>query len=158
MTSVRRTKRWLHRGAILALVIGGLATTACSGGSAGGTAGTESASTFIKRVTTEFSLGQSGRLWDQLLPSDQAIVSRARYTQCQGNQGFRIKDMKVLDTYSDPVDVGGAAPERADAVTVQVTSDDGVTTATVHAISIGGSWHWVLSSADRAAYRAGKCP
>jgi hypothetical protein len=77
--------------------------------------------------------------------------------QCQGNQGFRLKSMKVLETYGDTLDVEGKA-ERAEAVTVQVTSDDGVTTATVHAIKVGTSWHWILSPTQRAAYRSGKCP
>jgi hypothetical protein len=151
------TQRRLHRSAILALVVGGLAT-ACAGSSSSGTStGKESASDFIKQVTTEFSRGQAGPLWDALYPADQAIVSRARFMQCEGNQGFRLKDMKVLDTYSESVDVGGAA-ERSEAVTVQVTSDNGVTTATVHAVKVGATWRWILSASDRAAYRSGKCP
>ena len=65
--------------------------------------------------------------------------------------------MKVLETYRESVDINGA-PERSEAVTVQVTSDNGVTTATVHAMKVGARWHWILSPADRAAYKSGKCP
>ena len=43
-------------------------------------------------------------------------------------------------------------------MTVQVTSDDGVTTATMHAVKVGGSWHWVLQPADLRGVRAGRCP
>jgi hypothetical protein len=146
--------RWI--GPVVAIVL--LATAACgsSGGSAG-SGGTESAKAFVQRITTEFSRGQSGRLWDELAPADQAIVSRARYTACQGNEGFVLKQVKVLDSYSEPVEVDGAS-EHSDAVTLQVTSDTGVTTATIHAVPIGGHWHWILSSADRAAFHSGKCP
>lgn len=146
--------RWI--GPVVAIVL--LATAACgsSGGSAG-SGGTESAKAFVQRITTEFSRGQAGPLWDDLYPADQALVSRSRFMQCQGNQGFRLKSMKVLETYGDTLDVEGKA-ERAEAVTVQVTSDDGVTTATVHAIKVGTSWHWILSPTQRAAYRSGKCP
>ena len=43
-------------------------------------------------------------------------------------------------------------------MTVQVTSDDGVTTATMHAVKVGGSWHWVLQPADLAAVRRRPLP
>jgi hypothetical protein len=148
-----------NRGLIgLAVAVVVLATAACGGsGGTAGSGGTESAKAFVQRITTEFSRGQTGRLWNELAPADQAIVSRARYTACQGNEGFVLKAVKVLDSYSEPVDVDGAS-EHSDAVTLQVTSDTGVTTATIHAVPIGGRWHWILSSADRAAFRSGKCP
>jgi hypothetical protein len=146
--------RWI--GPVVAIVV--LATAACgSGGGAAGSGGKESAKAFVERITTEFSRGQSGRLWDELAPADQAIVSRARYTACEGNEGFTLRAVKVLDEYSEPVEVDGAS-EHSDAVTLQVTSDTGVTTATLHALPVGGRWQWILSSADRAAFRSGKCP
>jgi hypothetical protein len=142
----------------VAVAIAVLATTACGGtGATAGSGGKESAKAFVQRITTEFSRGQTGRLWSELAPADQAIVSRARYTACQGNEGFVLKAVKVLDSYSEPVEVDGAS-EHSDAVTLQVTSDTGVTTATIHAVPIGGRWHWILSSSDRAAFRSGKCP
>jgi hypothetical protein len=149
------TKRgWIGLAAAVVL----LATTACgSSGAGAGSSGKESAKAFVQRITTEFSRGQSGRLWDQLAPADQAVVSRARYTACEGNEGFTLRAVKVLDSYSEPVDVDGAS-EHSDAVTLQVTSDTGVTTATIHAVPIGGHWHWILSSADRSAFSSGKCP
>lgn len=134
-----------------------LSAAGCGGGSGGaGSGGKESAPAFVQRITTEFSRGQAGRLWDELAPADQAIVTRARYAACQGNEGFTLKSVKVLDSYSEPVDVDGSS-ERSDAVTLRVTSDTGVTTATIHAVPSSGGWHWILSSADRAAFAAGKC-
>ena len=133
-----------------------LLAAACGGGS-GGSTGKESADAFVQRITTEFSRGQAGRLWNDLAPADQAIVSRARYTQCQGNQGFNLRSVKVLDHYSEPIEVDGAS-EHSEAVTVQVTSDTRVTTATMHAIDVGGRWRWILSAPDRADYRQGRCP
>lgn len=117
----------------------------------------ESPADFVKRVTIEFSRGQSGRLWSELLSADQRFVSRARFVTCEANEGRNLKSIKVLETYDDPVDVGAKSlPSKA--VTVRVTSDDGVTTATMHAVSVGGKWRWVLQSAGRVAYKSGKCP
>ena len=150
-----RGARWARLGSA-AVVAGSLVLAiGCSSGSTA--SGKESPSGFIERITTEFSRGQSGRLWDELAPADQALVSRARYTNCEGNEGFVLKNIKVLDTYSEPVDVDGTA-EPSDAVSLQVTSDTGVTTATLHAVSVKGRWRWILSPADRAAYARGKCP
>lgn len=129
----------------------------CGGSGGGGAPRKESAADFIRRVTVEFSRGQSGRLWDELHPADQAIVARARFVQCQHNDGFHLKTFKVLETYDEPTDVDGAA-ESSTAVSVRVTSDDGETTATMHAVSVGGKWRWILQPADAAAYRKGVCP
>ena len=68
-----------------------------SSGTGGGATGAKSAAAFIRGVTTQFSLGQAGRLWDTLHPADQAVVSRARYMACQSNSGFDLKKLKVLD-------------------------------------------------------------
>jgi hypothetical protein len=158
-----RGGRLRRRGSVAAAIgaaalLAVLSAAACGGGGGGAASGgRESAQAFVQRITTEFSRGQTGRLWNELAPADQAIVSRARYVACQGNEGFLLKSVKVLDSYSEPVDVDGSS-ERSDAVTLQVTSDSGITTATMHAVSIGGKWHWILSSTDRAAFRAGKCP
>jgi hypothetical protein len=138
--------------AALALVAGG-----CLGSGSSTNGGRESAPAFVTRVTEEFSRGQSGRLWDSLARRDQAVVSRARYMACTRNEGWDLRSVKVLETYKEPVDVGGAS-ESSDAVTVRVTSSNGITTATLHAIPSGTGWRWILPAADRAAYAAGRCP
>ncbi len=115
------------------------------------------AAAFVSRVTTEFSRGQSGRLWDELIPADQKIVTRARFVTCQAGEGWALKSIKVLETYGDPVQLGSSTL-KATAVSLQVTSDDGVTTATMHAVPDAGGWRWLLQPSDRAAYQAGKCP
>ena len=145
------------------LIVAALLAVAATGcGSGGGSAATtggssKAAAAFIQAVTTQFSRGQSGRLWDTLVPADQAAVSRARYMACQSNEGFEIQKFKVLETYADTIDLGGKATPST-AVSVQVTSDDGLTTATMHAVSVRGAWRWTLPAADLAAYRRGTCP
>jgi hypothetical protein len=134
-----------------------LAAGCFGGGSSGSTSGARSAADFVRRITTEFSRGQSGRLWDELLPADQRVVTRARFVECQANEGWNLKSIKVLETYDDPVALG-AKSLPAKAVSVRVTSDDGVTTATMHAVSVNGAWRWVLQPLDRAVYVSGKCP
>jgi hypothetical protein len=107
--------RLRRRGGVTALigaaaVLAVVSAAACgSGGSAGGSGGKESAPAFVQRITTEFARGQSGRLWDELAPADQAIVTRGRYTTCEGNEGFVLKSVKVLDSYSERVDVDGTS-------------------------------------------------
>jgi hypothetical protein len=129
----------------------------CFGGGGGSQSGAGSPADFVRRITTEFSRGQSGRLWDELLPADQRVVTRAFFVNCQANEGWNLKSLKVLETYDDPVAIGAkTVPSKA--VTVRVSSDDGITTATMHAVSLNGTWRWVLQSSDRTAYAAGKCP
>lgn len=145
--------------AAAAALIAGVAASVggCGGGgTTGATSGQQSAADFVKQVTVQFSRGQSGRLWDELLPADQAVVTRARFVACQQNEGWNLKRIKVLETYDDPVYVAGKTIP-AKAVTVRVTSD-GVTTATMHAVPVNGTWRWVLQPVDRAAYASGKCP
>ena len=146
--------------AVLVLML--VAVAGCGGHSTGvGTSGSQgaskSAADFVRVVTTQFSRGQSGRLWDELLPADQRIVSRARFVECQANEGWNLKSLNVLEAYEDPVQIG-VTTVPATAVSVRVTSDEGVTTATMHAVSVNGIWHWVLQAADRNAYRKGTCP
>ena len=143
--------------ALLLVGAAALLGAGCGSGSGASKSGKESAPDFVRRITTDFSRGQSGRLWDELLAADQHVVSRARFVECQANEGWNLKSIKVLETYDDPVHVG-ATSLQSKAVTVRVTSDDGVTTATMHAVSAGGKWRWVLQAADRAAYAGGKCP
>jgi hypothetical protein len=140
--------------AAVALVVGLAAGCGASGGSGGSS---QSAGDFIRQVTTQFSRGQAGPLWDSLHPADQAVVGRLRYMACQSNSGFDLVKLKVLQTYADTVDVAGR-PTASTAVSVRVNSDDGVTTATMHAVEVNGKWRWILSARDYAAYKNGKCP
>ena len=137
-----------------ALVLGavGLLAAGCGGGS-----GSESPSSFVKRVTLEFSRGQSGRLWDELHPAEQAIVTRSRFMECEQNEGFGLKTVKVLETYPETITVAGK-PVPSTAVSVRVTSDDGITTATLHAVEVDGKWRWVLQPSELAEYTKGRCP
>jgi hypothetical protein len=147
---------WRRVGVLAVAALVAALATGC--GSSSGTGGSgNSAGDFIRQVTTQFSRGQAGPLWDTLHPADQAIVSRARYMACQSNAGFDLTKFKVLQTYADTVDIGGTATPST-AVSVRVTADDGITTATMHAVKVKGAWRWILSPSDYAAYAKGKCP
>ena len=144
---------------VVALAVVAAAFAAGCGGSGGGgsASGKESAAGFVQRITVEFSRGQSGRLWDELHPADQALVTRARFAECQRNDGFNLKAFKVLESYDEPIDVAGKTVPST-AVSVRATSEDGETTATMHAVSVDGKWRWILQPADAAAYKKGRCP
>jgi hypothetical protein len=147
-----------HPARLIAAALVAVVSTGCgsSGGSSAGTS-PKSAANFVRNVTTQFSRGQAGRLWDSLTPADQAVVTRARYTACQSNEGFALQKFKVLETYADTIDVAGK-PTPSTAVSVQVTSDDGLTTATMHAVSVARTWRWILPASEYAAYKQGRCP
>ncbi|HEX7525148.1 MAG TPA: hypothetical protein VF327_02515 [Gaiellaceae bacterium] len=147
-------RRYAAALAVAALVV---AAAAGCGGSSGVGGSKQSAAYFIGQVTTQFSRGQSGRLWDTLHPADQAVVSRARYVQCQTNEGFDLQKLKVLETYPETIDVAGKATPST-AVSLKTTASDGTTTATMHAVLLNGKWRWILSASDYAAYKQGKCP
>jgi hypothetical protein len=149
------------RRAVLVVALGAVVAgfvAGCGGGNktAGGGNGA-SAAAFLTGVTTEFSRGQSGRLWATLYPSEQALVGKARFVGCEGNEGFGLRRIKVLETYPEAITVAGRSVQ-SQAVTIRVSADDGITTATVHAVPFRGGWRWVLQPADLAAYLAGKCP
>ena len=139
------------------LALAGAALVVALAAGCGGGSSTQSASDFVRRVTTEFSRGQSGRLWDELHPADQAVVTRTRFIACERNEGFGLRKFKVLETYPETVEVAGKKTSST-AVSVQVTSDDGITTATLHAVPVDGTWRWTLPAADYAAYKRGACP
>ena len=134
-----------------------VAAAGCGGSSGAGAGSNKSAAVFIGQVTTQFSRGQSGRLWETLHPADQAVVSRARYVECQTNEGFDLQKLKVLETYRETIDIAGKATPST-AVSLRTTASDGTTTATMHAVLLNGNWRWILSAADYAAYKQGKCP
>jgi hypothetical protein len=142
--------------AAAATIVGGCGGSSGSGAS-GTSSGQRSAADFVSQVTVQFSRGQSGRLWDELVPADQRVVTRARFVACLKNEGWDLKSIKVLETYADPVYINGKSIP-AKAVSVRVTSGDGVTTATMHAVSVNGSWRWALQPVDRAKYKKGNCP
>ncbi len=139
------------------VVLAALALLGAGCGGGGSSPNSPSAADFVKHVTTEFSRGQTGPLWDELHPAEQALVTRARFVACEQNEGFGLRKIRVLDTYQETVDLAGKATPST-AVTVQVTSDDGITTATLHAVRVGDTWRWMLQPADLAVYKRGGCP
>lgn len=147
-----------HAARVATTALAAAVLAGCGGGGSGGKpAGRQSAADFIRQVTTQFSLGQTGPLWDGLHPADQAVVSRARYMACHNSSGFDLQKFNVLQTYPDTVTIAGKATPST-AVSVRVTTDDGVTTATMHAIKVDSKWRWILSPADYTTYKQGKCP
>lgn len=155
-TCAHARPRWLVLAVAGAAVVALAAGCGSSGGGGAGT-GSQSASDFIRQVTTQFSRGQTGPLWETLDPEDQAVVTRARYMACESNSGFDLTKLKILQTYADTVFVAGKSVPST-AVSLRVTSEDGITTATMHAVRVDGTWRWILSPADYSSYAKGKCP
>ena len=125
---------------------------AASGGQAA-----QSAADFIRQVTTQFSRGQTGRLWDT--PSSRRPGRRQSRALHGVPEQLRLRPekFKILETYADTVDVAGKATPST-AVSVRVTSDDGVTTATMHAVKFNGTWRWILVAGRLRRLQAGQVP
>lgn len=147
----------LVRRTILASTLATLVTALAAGCGSGSGPRAQTASEFIHQVTIQFARGQTGPLWDTLHPADQAVVSRARYMACESNEGFGLTKIRILQTYSDRVQVAGKATAST-AVSLRVTADDGTTTATMHTVKVGSGWRWILSPKEYAAYAKGTCP
>jgi hypothetical protein len=123
---------------------------------------------FYKDLVNQQALGQYGRAWDSLHPFHQAVVSRARYVDCQSQNDtgtFTIEKTEVLDQYDEPVRIPGQTKDvPSKAVTLRLTigggglEKPGTYTQTAHAVAVDGQWRWILKSVDFRAYKAHRCP
>ena len=125
----------------------------------------EAAGEMLKAVMTYLSDGQTGRAYDLMHPAQQAIVPKALYMKCAGDDlaGIEISDIKVKETFTEKVDVPGTDLTNVDSVAATITFkgqqgnlDPEEATETFHAFLVDGQWRWTLS--DAAAYAGGECP
>ena len=172
--------------AVLVLVVGLCLCAGCGGSksSAPPTQGTTGASQttteaqepdqdpadFFKESANQAFLGQYGRAWDSLYPSQQALVSRSKYVDCESASNedtttYTLDKIEVLDQYDEPVRIGGQAKDvPSKAVTLRMTVSTPElekpvkVTRTAHAVAVNGEWRWILTPEDYRAYKAGRCP
>jgi hypothetical protein len=71
--------------------------------------------------------------------------------------------VRVLGIRHERIEIGDGTLVQSEAVTIRVAIDGGavgtaVVTDTVHAISVRGTWRWILPAWRADLYRAGRCP
>lgn len=107
--------------------------------------------------------GQHGRRWDELYPSQQAVVPKARFVACTDFSAPGNTTATVIETYAEPIEVEGAELNST-ALVVEIKGNIGAlgayatTRTTVHALELDGHWRWLMFPDDVAAYKAGRCP
>lgn len=102
--------------------------------------------------------GQWGPDWDNLLPAQQAVVTRDAFLTCNAEKQNPAAGVKVKDTYIESIDVPEIGTTETTAVTLHLTIDSREQDTTMHVVKVGDAWHWILSPDDIAAYKAGECP
>lgn len=140
--------RWVL---LMLLVLAG-----CARGGDGATTGAESAGDAALAMLADASHHQYGQVWDSLHPEQQAVVTRARFVQCQESGGPFFNDTRVLDAHAEPYTTPGGAV--VDNVTVSVGFDDIPTfTRVYHMTLVDGRWRWFMPADDFARFQDGKC-
>lgn len=112
---------------------------ACSGG--GGDS--ESASDALVRQLGYASDGQVGRLWDELHPAQQAVVSRDTYMDCLGDSAFNADRIRAVEEYDETISVPEVGRVESKAITVEMRDGDSTDTETFHEVRVDGAWRWV---------------
>lgn len=117
---------------------------------------TESAGDAVLRQLDFASKGQYGRMWEELHPAHQALVSRDRFDECANE--IEVPDLRIVEVYDEPIDVYAIPEKTSKAVTFSYKSGDGRSTETLHQVMVDGAWRWVFSTEAARAYEAGDCP
>lgn len=130
----------------------------CGGG---GAAPEQPAGEFVDGLFTRIFAGEHTSVWEDLYPPHQEVATRDRYVAC-GRREPTIGDsavVEVLGVREEPWKVAGEEETReSTAVTFRITVEGSDATNTGHLIAVDGSWRWILSPADYAAFSAGRCP
>jgi hypothetical protein len=128
----------------------------------------QSASEFLVEHVERSLKGQFARVWENLHPAHQDVVSKSQFNRCQSEQfeeevGALPTDTKVeaVEEYDESVEPpGGLGTLDTKAVTLRISSESAeeAATDTSHAVMVDGNWKWFLDHADFEAYSNGDCP
>lgn len=119
----------------------------------------EGSGSAARRQITELFSGEAGAVWDELEPTEQAIVSRSQFAQCAARTGLPVLQAVLLDSeYDTTVNVAAVPEQTGRSVTLDVRTAGGTLRQTVVEVAVAGRWRWVLSEQALGAYQAGECP
>jgi hypothetical protein len=116
---------------------------------------------FLQRITAEHLSGDFSDTWEDLHPAHQKLISQIQFVYCGEREPELENDATVRILSVKPVRkaLPRVPQQQARAVRIQIRDKNGVVdTYTAHAVSVGGTWRWVLSRAFVTAVESGKCP
>lgn len=120
--------------------------------------GAPSAEEALREFMEIRSMGQNGRAWELLLPSQRALLDRSAYLNCQEDSSIDIVGVEVVDEYPERIPVAGLGEQDAVALTVKVTITAGGTeisqTDTFHVLSEADLWYVSLDEEAFACAQA----
>lgn len=139
-----------------------LLAVACAGGSGDVGGMRESPEDALLRQLQFLSDGQYARLWEELHPVQQDIVSRQEYVSCARQQfeQVEIDSIEVKEVYDEPIEfegVAGAVPSKAITVRLALSTGAAPDTTTYHEVAVDGVWRWLLAEEGIALVRSGRC-
>lgn len=133
-------------------------------GSAGSTTTTlaaprEKPEDFIKRHITEEANGQWGLAYADLLPQQQAVITKATFINCGNKTSIpQLVSISVVKVYTENTPTPGAGDQDSTAVTVKITFQKiGAETQTIHAYNVNGAWRASVDQPTLDAESKGEC-
>ncbi len=156
---------------VAVVVLGGVVAVllaAGTGRSGGGAAGPprQDAGSFMAGVVRLIGENRYGDAWKLLHPVDRRAAGLEEYMVCELRSPVpgRVRSVRVEGVRPEPALLAPGHRVESTAVDVRIEIAGGpssgrvVVADTVHAVSVNGSWTWILPSERLAQYRADRCP
>lgn len=139
------------------LILFALLLTACGGGNGDSDDASDAGEAAVEQFETAVR-GQWGRVWDDLHPEHQAVVSRDQYIDCQQGDTVPESTITVDETFQETLELARLGEVETTAVTLEFADDDNAEFITVHMVEVDSEWKWVLQGNALDAFEAGECP
>lgn len=126
---------------------------------------------FVAVINGQVLNQQHDRLYNELVPQQQALVSRDLFDNCM-EKSFRTSNIpsdtrvsrwRTIDVLHVTITIPGTrARARSTVVMVKLTLTNGTSTQqsndTYHLFIVRGHWRWMLDVTGMRAYKAKRCP
>lgn len=119
----------------------------------------EKAEDFAKRHLMEEAQGQWGLAYADLIPQQQATITRDTFIKCGEKVTIpQVTNIAIVKVYPESTPTPGAGDLDSTATTIKVTIQGGQSeTQTVHAYNVNGSWRAAIDQANFDAQSKGQC-
>lgn len=107
----------------------------------------EPAGEALKRQIQYLSLGQFGRAYAEIHPSQRSLFTQDQYERCgPGAHSIEVGNVEIVEEYEESTTIPGTT-ESVDsvAVTATVTMNGMTSTDTYHEIEVDGRWAFTVT-------------